>query len=224
MKYFILFCLLFGYINCFESELELELDDGSICVGPQATSIYVLKFCDDFGGTIIHRCCRSDDNKTLVAIDLMDANLTAIPNFSEHTNLNLSVIDLRSNPDIVSSHDDDFLTLAFLDILILPPTIECPGGERIWENRTTVKDPPGNLCQTQKSFCANSTDLCTEKGSVCTANGPYHFLCSCKPGYHGYKCLRNGNFPSGIFYGLTAAVTVLASIMLYWTQRRHVKK
>jgi len=229
---FLLLSILFisvNFISNFELEEDFELKDGSLCAGKIATSEFVLNFCANFGGTIKHRCCRSYDNETFVAVDLMDANLTEIPDFSEHENLNLSVIDFRSNDHLVSFNDSDFLTLINLNELILPDTIgECPGGERVWEiirNITgNITDPSGLLCQNQKSICSNLTDLCVEQNSLCSPNGPNHFLCLCKTGYHGYKCLRYGQFPSALFFGLTAGVTIAASIFLYLTQRRHVKK
>jgi hypothetical protein len=223
-------CISVNFISNFELEEDFELEEGfelevSLCVGKIASSKLVRDFCDNFGGTILHRCCRSYDNVTFVAIDLMNANLTEIPDFSEHLSFNFSLIDLRLNDDLVSLHDNDFLALTYLNDLVLPnTTIECPGGARIWEIIENITDPPGIRCQIQKSICTNLTDLCVERDSVCNPNGPNHFLCSCKPGYHGYKCLRYGQFPAALFFGLTAGVTIASSIFLYWTQRRHVKK
>ena len=44
--------------------------------------------------------------------------------------------------------------------------------------------------------------------SYCVPNGPNHFLCLCKNGYYGYKCLRYGKFPAGKFFGISIAITV----------------
>lgn len=216
--FFIVFCVFLCCIN------GLELEEGSICAGKKATSKPVLDFCTPSIGEIKHRCCLGLDNTTFVAIDLTEANLTAIPDFTQHVNFNLSVIDLRTNPDLVISPEQDFLTLINLNDLILPNTTECPGGNRTWETIEFIDDPPGIRCRTQKDVCANSTGASSRKGSLCSANGPDHCLCLCKSGYHDYKCLRYGKFPMAAFFGSTIAVTIAASAILYWTQRRHVKK
>jgi len=161
---------------------------------------------------------------TFVAIDLMGSNLTEIPDFIQNENLNLSVIDLRSNPDLQPSNDNNFLTLTYLNDLLLPVHVDCSGGLRIWERVESVDNPKGNRCRNQTDICVNSTHLCIEESSLCTTNGPNHFLCLCKQDYYGYKCLRNGTFPTAIFFGSTVGITIFSSIFLYWTQRRHVKK
>jgi hypothetical protein len=174
---------------------------------------------------MIYRCCRASyDNATFIAINLIDANLTGFPDFAEHLSFNLSVIDLRSNPDLESLTESDFLGLTALDELVLPQSISCPGEEREWQIIDNVTEPSGTRCLHPRDFCLNSTDFCVAPGSLCTANGPFHFLCKCKPGYHGYKCLRYGQFPSGAFYGSTIGVTIALSIFFFWAQRRHVIK
>jgi len=40
----------------------------------------------------------------------MDWNLTEIPDFIQSENFNLSVIDLRPNPDLQPSNGNDFFT------------------------------------------------------------------------------------------------------------------
>jgi len=222
MMKIIVLSILVNFISSFESE------DVSICAGKIATSPYVIEFCDWYGGTIKHRCCRLYDNDTFaatfIAIDLMDSNLTEVPDFSHTENLNLTVIDLRSNPDLEPSKENDFLTLIYLNDLLLPEHVNCPGGLRVWERVDSVDDPKGIRCRNQTDICVNSTHLCDEESSLCAANGPNHFLCLCTSGYYGYKCLRYGTFPTAIFFGSTAGITIFASIFLYWKQRRHVKK
>ncbi|CAF2046547.1 unnamed protein product [Rotaria magnacalcarata] len=202
---------------------SIQLETSSLCAGKNVTSQPVIDYCHSQHGYFIFRCCRSNDNVTFVAIDLMDHNYTQVPDFTQFTNLNLSVVDLRSNPELKPSKDNDFLTLTYLDQLFLPEHFSCPGEEKVWETVNHTADPIGNSCLGQKNFCINSTDKCSEKESTCNTNGPNHFLCLCKDGYHGYKCLRNGKFPTIAFFVSTITVTVLLSSFLYWTQRRHVK-
>ncbi|CAF0897790.1 unnamed protein product [Rotaria sp. Silwood1] len=203
---------------------NIQAEGGSLCAGKNVTSQPVIEYCDSQDGYLIFRCCRSYDNETFIAADLMDLNLTEIPDFTQFENYNLSVIDLRSNPELIPSPDYDFLTLKYLDDLILPENFSCPGGHDVWEIVDKIADPVGNRCRHQKNFCSNLTDICDENGSYCSTNGPKHFLCLCKDGLHGYKCLRNGKFPTVAFFVSTIAVTAIASTFLYWTQRRHVKQ
>jgi hypothetical protein len=218
MRNLVLYCIFIRLIS------GLQHANVSICVGRNATSEFVINFCNDQNGTFKHRCCRSNDGTSFIAIDLMQSNFTTIPDFAQDENLILSVIDLRSNPQIIPSPDSDFLAMTYLNDLILPDQMTCPGGLRVWEiiNRTT--DPSGTRCLNQKDICANATDVCDEKNSLCNSNGPNHFSCLCKDNYHGYKCLRYGIFPTAIFFGSAAGVTIVTSIFLYWTQRRHVVK
>ncbi|UJR10776.1 hypothetical protein I4U23_014963 [Adineta vaga] len=202
---------------------SFQFEDGSLCAGKNVTSEPVQKFCEEQGGSIIHRCCRANDNATFIAVDLTELNLTTVPDFSPYTNFNLTVIDFRLNPQLEPSEENDFLTLTSLDDLILPEQFDCPGEYRVWNIIENITDPPGRRCRQQKLFCENSTDVCVEPSSYCSTNGPNHFLCLCDDAFHGYKCLRKGNFPLAAFFGTTGSVTFVASILLYWTQRRHVK-
>ncbi|CAF2378067.1 unnamed protein product [Rotaria sp. Silwood2] len=203
---------------------NIQLEATTLCVGKNVTSQPVIDYCSSQAGYLIFRCCRSNDNESFIAADLMDLNLTKVPDFTQISNFNLSVIDLRSNPHLTPSPDDDFLTLKYLDYLILPEHFACPGGHDVWEVVNKTDDSVGNLCMHQKNFCSNSTDICDEKGSYCSTNGPHHFLCLCRDAFHGYKCLRNGKFPTVAFFVSSLVVTAIVSAFLYWTQRRHVKQ
>jgi hypothetical protein len=59
---------------------------------------------------------------------------------------------------------------------------------------------------------------------MCVENGPGNFECHCKAGYHGYKCLMQGEFPLMPFsIGLAVATLVLSGVLWHF-QRRHVVK
>jgi hypothetical protein len=196
-----------------------------LCAGRNETrSQPVRDYCYSQNGTLILRCCLSSDQSTFLAVDFTDFNLTTVPDFTQFLNINLSVIDLRDNSELKPSSTNDFLTLTSLDQLFLPDQFDCPGGQLVWEDINKTRDPEGNSCMHQKDFCLNSTGVCVEQSSTCSTNGPSHYSCLCKSGYSGYKCLRYGKFPTGILFGSTAGITLVASVLLYWTQRRHVIK
>lgn len=207
---------------CF-SYAKRNFEDTPPCAGRNATSEPVIQFCLKQGGTLKYRCCVLNTDNIIVAVDFSNLNLTTVPDLSVFVNFNVSLIDLRMNPHLEYT-SRDFISMKTLDSLYLPETYYCPGGDEVWEIVTKTNDTAGNLCQHQKDFCANRTDLCTQKQSSCQVNGPFHFLCGCETGYHGYKCLRKDSFPQAAFLAPTLSITVLVSAILYWTQRRHVKK
>jgi hypothetical protein len=126
---------------------SFDVDQRTICTGENAASEPVIRYCRETEGTLIYRCCRANDNETFVAIDLMNAHLTTVPNFLEFVDLNLSVIDVRANPELQSaSHGDEFLTLACLNELLLPLQIECPGGLSVWKKINRTIEPEGWYC------------------------------------------------------------------------------
>lgn len=198
--------------------------DTNLCAGRDAISRPVIDFCDAQNGSLRFRCCLLSDPTTIIAVDLVNLNLVNVPDFTRYSNLNISVVDLRSNPQLEPSSKDDFLAMQSLDQLYLPSQFDCPGGQRVWQIIDKTSDPTGNRCLHQQDFCINATHTCTERSSYCKTNGPNHFLCLCATDYNGYKCLRRGSFPAGAFLGSSAAITVVASVLIFWTQRRHVKK
>jgi hypothetical protein len=212
MIQFIVLSILFIYIN---GEL-------SLCVDRNATSKQVINYCISHNGVLESRCCYAMNSKNILAIDLTEMNLTKVPDLIEY--VNLTVIDLRLNPELNPSKSDDFLGLKSLDYLLLPEQYQCPGDKRVWQIIDYIDDPKGIECQHQKNVCINSTDMCVQSNSYCVLNGPNHFLCLCKNDYYGYKCLRSGRFPAAKFFGLTVVITVGLSVFLYLTHRRHVKK
>ena len=162
------------------------------------------------------------NSKNVVAIDLMNMNFDKVPDLIEY--VNLTVIDLRLNSKLKPSERNDFVGLKSLDYLLLPEQYSCPGDKRVWQFIDLINNPKGIICQHQKDICRNSTDMCISPASDCLPNGPNHFLCVCKEGYHGYKCLRHGHFPAGKFFGAAIAITFVISTFFYLTHRRNVKK
>jgi hypothetical protein len=198
--------------------------DPPLCAGRDALSQPVIDFCHENNGTLRLRCCFTSDLSKVLAVDMLDLDLTIVPNFTQYANLLANVIDLRSNAKLSPSADTDFIALTTLDTLLLPEQFDCPGGAEVWTTIDRTTDPIGNRCQQQRDFCLKKTGVCVEPRSHCEVNGPNHFLCLCQGAYSGYKCLRHGDFPVPIFLGTTAGVTLIVSVFVYWTQRRHVRK
>ncbi|CAF2382868.1 unnamed protein product [Rotaria sp. Silwood2] len=218
MMKLILISILFIFING-------ELNTKSLCTDRNVTSKPVIDYCISQNGSLEFRCCFLSDSNNILAIDLTEMNLNKVPDLTEFVNLiNVTMMDLRSNPQLKSSEKNDFLSMKYLDYLFLPEQYSCPGEKRVWQVINKTTDPIGVLCMHQKDFCTNSTDICTETNSYCVPNGPNHFLCLCKNGYYGYKCLRHGQFPTGKFFGIAIPITVVLCVFFYLTQRRHVKK
>ncbi|CAF0820443.1 unnamed protein product [Rotaria sordida] len=218
MMKFSIISILFVFIN---GEFEMK----NLCTDRNATSKSVIDYCKSQNGSLEFRCCFLSNSTNILAIDLTEMHLNKVPDLIEFTNLiNITMMDLRLNPQLKSSDKDDFLGMKYLDYLFLPEQYSCPGEKRIWQVINKTTDPIGIVCMHQKDFCTNSTDTCIERNSYCVSNGPNHFLCLCKNGYYGYKCLRYGQFRIGIFFGISITVTVILSILFYVTQRRHVKK
>jgi len=202
-----------------------ELKSKSLCVGRNATSRSVIDYCISQNGSLESRCCLAVNSTNILAIDLTEMNLNKVPDLNEYMNLiTVHMIDLRLNSQLKPSEKDDFLGMQSLDYLFLPEQFSCPGDKRVWQVINQTIDPMGVVCMHQKDLCTNSTDICVQSSSYCVLNGPNHFLCLCKNGYYGYKCLRHGQFPVGKFFGITLAITVVLSVFFYLTQRRNVKK
>ncbi|CAF0767135.1 unnamed protein product [Rotaria sp. Silwood1] len=199
----IVISILFIFING-------ELETTSFCTDRNATSKPVIDFCKSQNGSLEFRCCYLSNSNNILAIDLTEMNLNKVPDLKEFTNLiNVTMIDLRLNPQLKSSEKEDFLNMKYLDYLFLPEQYPCPGENHVWQVINKTIDPIGILCMHQKDFCTNSTDKCVESNSYCSLNGPNHFLCLCKNGYYGYKCLRYGQFPVRIFFGIAITITVV---------------
>lgn len=97
----------------------------------------------------------------------------------------------------------------------------------------------------------SSTAFSCPENSLCAPYGPSFFECSCTDDHHGYKCLREvspangtlriqdgawvmslnlyihppqGQFPIIQVFGPLGAFTAAISFLLWFTQRRHVKR
>ncbi|XP_044024003.1 all-trans retinoic acid-induced differentiation factor [Siniperca chuatsi] len=205
---------------CFYDSHQLtELQVCELCSGTVLNGTAVGRFCSSSVGRIDGRCCLRDDN-TIIGLDLSNCSLTDVEDLQgASTSL---MIDLSLNP-IVNISDTAFQGFMELNYMILPQDIVCPGGNASWE-KVEVKE--GNcLCEGQKDMCNQSGQLsinCPEN-SLCAPYGPGFFECSCADNYHGYKCLREGEFPALQVFGPLGASMVVISFLLWVTQRRKAK-
>ncbi|XP_070843322.1 all-trans retinoic acid-induced differentiation factor [Chaetodon trifascialis] len=210
---------------CFYASYQLtELQVCELCGGAVRNGTAVGQFCSSSAGRIDGRCCLRNDNTSdpehIIGLDLSNCSLTHVDNLQGASTA--LMIDLSLNP-IVNISDTAFQGFIQLNYMILPQDIVCPGGNISWE-KVEVKQG-SRLCEGQKDMCNQTGQLsinCPEN-SLCAPYGPGFFECSCADNYHGYKCLREGEFPALQVFGPLGASTVVVSFLLWVTQRRKAK-
>ena len=166
------------------------------------------------------RCCVAEKLQLVVGLDLSSCHITSIEDMFENFH-NLQILYLQNN-SIQVPKVEAFLGLTHLQKLMLPPKLDCPGGSELWNN--TEHTPDAVICIDELSTCIVYNVTCPNKNSYCVDVGPQVTECLCKPGYHGYKCLRKGTFPSLTFVIGIGVSTIVVSGFLWITQRRKAKK
>uniref|UniRef100_A0A3P8RSW8 All-trans retinoic acid-induced differentiation factor n=1 Tax=Amphiprion percula TaxID=161767 RepID=A0A3P8RSW8_AMPPE len=210
---------------CFRTSFQLaELQVCRICSGTVLNGTTVGQFCSESAGRIDGRCCwRNDtasDTERIIGLDLSNCSLTHVDDLQEASTV--VIIDLSLNP-IVNMSDMAFQGFSKLNFMVLPQDTVCPGGNTSWE-KVEVKE--GNrFCEGQKNMCNQTGHMSIDcpENSLCAPYGPGFFECSCADRHHGYKCLREGQFPAVQVFGPLAASTVVMSLLLWVTQRRKAK-
>ncbi|KAM9703970.1 all-trans retinoic acid-induced differentiation factor isoform 1-T1 [Menidia menidia] len=220
----LLFILTFKvcFNKCFQlTELQQVC---TLCAGTTLNSTPVGRFCSSSAGRIDGRCClrnnSTEDPEDVIGLDLSNCSLSHVDDLQgAYTVL---MIDLSFNP-IVNISDTAFQGFRDLNYMILPQDIVCPGGNASWQKVEVTEGK--RLCEGQKNMCNQSRQLsinCPEN-SLCAPFGPGLVECSCAENYHGYKCMREGDFPAIQVFGPLAASTVVISILLWVTERRKAK-
>ncbi|XP_074541743.1 all-trans retinoic acid-induced differentiation factor [Halichoeres trimaculatus] len=193
-----------------------------LCSGSVRNVSAAGQFCAS-AGPIRGRCCFTNDTfgpERIIGLDLSNCSLTHVEDLEEASKA--VIVDLSLNP-IVNMSDAVFQGFIELKYLILPEQISCPGGNTSWEKEEVEE---GNrVCESQRDMCNQTGQLSIEcpENSLCGPYGPGFFECSCADNYHGYKCLREGEFPALKVFGPLVASTVVLSVLLWVTQRRKVK-
>ncbi|XP_034384307.1 all-trans retinoic acid-induced differentiation factor [Cyclopterus lumpus] len=217
--------LVFIFNSCFYASYQLnELQVCELCSGAVLNGTAVGRFCSASAGRIDGRCCLKHDNRRdpehIIGLDLSNCSLTHVEEL--HGASTALIIDLSLNL-IVNISDTAFQGFLELNQVILPRDIVCPGGNIYWEK---VEVTEGNrICEGQKNMCNQTGQLsinCPEN-SLCAPYGPSFFECSCADNFHGYKCLREGEFPGLLVFGSLWASTAVISFLLWLTQRRKAK-
>uniref|UniRef100_A0A3Q2QZL6 All-trans retinoic acid-induced differentiation factor n=1 Tax=Fundulus heteroclitus TaxID=8078 RepID=A0A3Q2QZL6_FUNHE len=174
----------------------------SLCGGTVQNDTDVGQFCSRSAGRI-------DRRNINTAFNFKSCNIT-------HT------LDLSLNP-IVNISEKVFLGFLDLNYLILPQDLVCPGGNFSWQKVEVTQGK--RFCEGQKNMCNQTGQMsmnCPEN-SRCDPYGPGLFECICAENYHGYKCLRQGEFPAVKVFGPLAASMVVMSFLLWVSQRRKAK-
>ncbi|XP_076087435.1 all-trans retinoic acid-induced differentiation factor-like [Mytilus galloprovincialis] len=211
LVYIIITCMI---IPLFESE-KIELCQKN-CSYPMSLNCSILN-TEELG-----RCCvnKGKTESSVVGLDLSSCHITSIEDMFISFN-NLKFLYLQNNsiqvPTIEAFHG-----LTQLQTLKLPPKIDCPGGSELWNETKHTEDAV--ICTGELSSCTVYNVTCPNVNSYCVDVGPQVTECLCKPGYHGYKCLRQGTFPTMTFVIGLGVSTVVISGLLWVTQRRKAKK
>ncbi|XP_017565988.1 all-trans retinoic acid-induced differentiation factor [Pygocentrus nattereri] len=193
-----------------------------MCGGAVQTGGAVWNLCLT-AGRIEGRCCfrnNSSEEHNIFGLDLSNCSLRRIEDLHEASAA--VIIDLSSNP---VSNLSDFIFQGFnrLTHLILPIKLECPGGNTSWDRVMIKRDT--RICEGQRNACNETGQMswdCPEN-SFCKPYGPGFFECSCAHTFHGYKCLREGQFPMLKVMAILGGSTVVLSALLWVTQRRKAK-
>ncbi|CAM1322121.1 ATRAID (predicted) [Pycnogonum litorale] len=177
---------------------------------------YIKHFCASLHyATMDHRCCLNSTE--IVGLDLSNCKIANLDGLI--TNLtSLVALDLRDNDNLKNTSSVFFNHLTELDELYLPPNVGCPGGIQAWNETNN-----STYCHSQLNPCHYFNITCLKHG-MCNHNGPGLARCSCKPGFSGYKCLVEGEFPWATYFISLTCSTIVLSAVLWCTQRRKVIK
>ncbi|XP_058235464.1 all-trans retinoic acid-induced differentiation factor [Hemibagrus wyckioides] len=214
-----LFCVLFILSSVSVDGQPTDAQLCHMCEGAVQNHSAVWRFCLS-EGRIEGRCCFQDEEENILGLDLSNCSLSHVEDLQEASAA--VIVDLSSNP---VSNMSDFIFQGFnhLSYLILPIKLDCPGGNTSWDRVDINHDT--RFCEGQRNACnlTGQISLDCPENSVCMPYGPGFFQCSCAQNFHGYKCLREGNFPMLEVMATLGGSTVVVSLLLWITQRRKIK-
>ncbi|XP_046332600.1 all-trans retinoic acid-induced differentiation factor-like [Haliotis rufescens] len=207
------------FVYCSASEKQSD-----VCSKTCSSSMndsYVTDFCHEHSLQVQGRCCVNvtRSHRILLGLDVQGCGLSQLTGlFTDGASL--QVVLLQDNP-VKNISRTDFEGLLELQYLALPAGSDCPGGVDAWETTNTTANE--TLCLQELDFCLVHNVSCPSN-SYCANTAPGMSECLCLPGYHGYKCLRKGTFPTTVFTAGMVGSTILVAGLLWATQRRNVKK
>ncbi|BFY99878.1 hypothetical protein BsWGS_02918 [Bradybaena similaris] len=169
------------------------------------------------------RCCVNTTDNTVLGIDLENCNMTNTVFSAGIKNLsNLLYISLQENDGLKQVSREDFHRNTNIQYLSLPLGMGCPGNSDSWSKITNSTTENATICQEELDPCHVHNVSCPAN-SHCVHSGVGLTECLCDDGFHGYKCMNQGKFPTVPFVVGIAIPTVFLSALLWVTQRRYVK-
>ncbi|KAL5102851.1 All-tran retinoic acid-induced differentiation factor [Taenia crassiceps] len=108
---------------------------------------------------------------------------------------------------------------AFVNVLLLIgyAGISSPGGYFPWNSTKIIQNSTIRVWEHQLNYC-----LAFGRGHICPANsgcvfnGPDCFNCLCNSNHWGYRCLRQGTFPTITIFIAVLGVTFLCCLLLFY--------
>ncbi|KAI1897200.1 hypothetical protein AGOR_G00080770 [Albula goreensis] len=211
-------------LDCFNTSFQRAVFQVcTLCKGTLQNGTVVGDFCTSSKGRVEGRCClgnETQDIDSITGLDLSNCSLRQVEDLTEAATA--KIVDLSENP-IINMSETLFQGFTQLQYLQLPARLACPGGNASWE-KMEIKEGVC-LCEGQRNTCDQAGHMSWDcpLNSLCAPNGPGFFQCSCVDSHHGYKCLREGQFPLAEVLGILGGATVLVSALLWITQRRKAK-
>ncbi|KAH3695434.1 all-trans retinoic acid-induced differentiation factor-like [Dreissena polymorpha] len=193
----------------------------------RTSSSEVVGFCqksNSSGHLIVDKACclnySSEETFTVLGLDFSHCNISSITGVI-NVYPDLHILMLENNTNLQVS-DQDFRGLSKLVYLSLPLTMNCPGGNNSW--RISEISNNAMLCREEIDLCIQNNVTCeSQNSSICVLVGPGEVECLCQAGYYGYKCLRQGTFPTVVFSISLCIIVVMLSALLWLAQRRKIK-
>lgn len=200
------------------TRLTSSYSTSDVCTLPSCTEKKNLNCSEN--STPFGRCCIViSGNKTIITeIDLSNCNLKTIDGILANQP-NLTTIRLQGNK-LKSVKKEDFFHTTNIDLLVLQPNLECPGGPNAWMSYGPDNETETTQCVGEIHTCQLPNVTCPNDNSMCEHVGPNMMECVCIDGYHGYKCLRMGKFPTTVYAIGLAVCTVVLSAVLWLTENQ----
>ncbi|OWF46201.1 all-trans retinoic acid-induced differentiation factor-like [Mizuhopecten yessoensis] len=177
--------------------------------------------CQKSNSTEMGRCCviKSGNVTYITELDLSNCDIQTL-NKSLTNHPNLTTIFLQGN-NLKNITREDFYQTTNIDLLVLQPDLKCPGGPDAWNSSVLDNKTDTTRCEVEKQTCQLLINVtCPNTNSMCQHVGPNMMECVCEDGFHGYKCLRKGQFPTSLFMIALAVGTVVLSAVLWLAENR----
>ncbi|GAB1608489.1 all-trans retinoic acid-induced differentiation factor-like [Argonauta hians] len=212
---------LYMFVVILQVRSSQNLNICSKCTSEPKRDSKVVIFCDsDPSYHMVGRCCVNTSNLVVFGLDLSGCGIKELQRkmFDEYSSMEILMLE---DNDITSFEKIDFFGLKSLKELSIPNINDsCPGGPEVWHDIINFSDYV--QCVNQTSAC-KLYNLTCPSNSHCCAAGPGYAECLCEPGYHGYKCKRDGEFPMVIYATSAGCGVIFFSIILWFTERKNAK-